>query len=250
MGGGNDLPAPNKGPSGAPERVQGDAAGLRKPRTSVQQGGPEASAGPRIGLYGGSFDPVHLGHLHVARAAQRAFGLERVLFVPAARPPHKPGAVLAGGRDRVAMLELALADEPTFQVESLELGREGPSYTLDTVRALEAREVGVLHLILGTDNLDGLPRWYGAEELLRRVVPIVVPRSSPFTWPASLADLPDDLADRVRAGWVDVEPVPGASRDIRRGLARNDAEAFEHLALPVATYVRRRGLYGVSGDRP
>jgi nicotinate-nucleotide adenylyltransferase len=196
---------------------------------------------------------VHLGHLHVARAAQRVFNLERVLFVPAARPPHKPDAVLAGARDRVAMLELALADEPTFQVESLELGREGPSYTLDTVHELEkqglaGRGLGALHLILGTDNLEGLPKWYGAEELLRNVVPVIVPRSASFTWPASLDSLPDDLAARVRSGWVDVPPVPGASRDIREQLAAGSGEAWSHLSLAVATYVRRRGLYGCGGD--
>ena len=87
----------------------------------------------RVGLFGGSFDPVHAGHLHAARAALEAFGLDRVLFVPAARPPHKPGRELAPAQARVAMLELACGADPRFEVCGLELERSGPSYTLSLI---------------------------------------------------------------------------------------------------------------------
>ena len=111
----------------------------------------------RLGLFGGSFDPVHMGHLHVARVAQRARDLERVVFVPAARPPHKLERALAPGADRLAMLRLAIAGEPSWTVSDVELRREGPSYTVQTVREL-ALAVGEpadaeVWMILGSDNL-------------------------------------------------------------------------------------------------
>src|SRR5215468_8846275 len=90
----------------------------------------------RLGLFGGSFDPPHEGHLHVARAARGRFGLDRVVFVPAAEPPHKPGRELAPGADRMAMLRLLLEGEPRCETCGLELVRGGRSFTIDTVRAL------------------------------------------------------------------------------------------------------------------
>ncbi|HVS17783.1 MAG TPA: nicotinate-nucleotide adenylyltransferase, partial [Planctomycetota bacterium] len=125
----------------------------------------------RVGVLGGSFDPVHAGHLHVARSAQSARALDRVVFVPARAPPHKPGARLASDAHRLAMLHLAVADEPRFEVATLELERPGPSYTLDTLRALPAllglAEDARLFLLVGGDNLPGLPGWRGFDEILR-----------------------------------------------------------------------------------
>src|SRR5262245_873479 len=99
----------------------------------------ELAQARRVGVYGGSFDPVHAGHVHVARQAQRAFALDAVVFVPAAQPPHKPGRVLASPQDRVAMLEIALRGEPSWRVTTLEFERSGPSYTIDTLRELPRR---------------------------------------------------------------------------------------------------------------
>src|SRR5262245_7482462 len=93
-------------------------------------GGSRGRRPRRIGFFGGSFDPVHIGHLHVAREAQRAFALDRVVFVPAAQPPHKPGRRLASGEHRVRMLELAIGDTPGWSVSTLELERGGTSYTI------------------------------------------------------------------------------------------------------------------------
>ena len=145
---------------------------------------PAARSARRIGIYGGSFDPPHLGHLFVARAAAEAFELDHVLFVPAARPPHKPGRVLAPGTDRMALLGLLLRDEPDVSIWGAELLRGGEaSYTLHTVQALvqELARSSEVFLIMGADNLAGLPAWYGVEELLGIVQPILVARSgAPF----------------------------------------------------------------------
>src|SRR5947209_18862273 len=93
----------------------------------------------RIGIFGGSFDPVHLGHLIVAEQCREQAGLDRVLFIPSARPPHKLERPLARFEDRVEMLRLAVAGYPVFQVDELENQRPGPSYTADTLDALQVR---------------------------------------------------------------------------------------------------------------
>jgi nicotinate-nucleotide adenylyltransferase len=120
------------------------------------------------GVLGGSFDPIHHGHLIAADRAAEALGLERVLFVPCARQPLKPTGPCADGRHRCAMLALALAGHPRFVVEPMELDRPAPSYTVDTLRALRAREPHERFvLILGADAAAQLPRWRAADEVAR-----------------------------------------------------------------------------------
>jgi nicotinate-nucleotide adenylyltransferase len=221
---------------------------------------PEQAEGSarRLGLFGGSFDPVHAGHLHAARAALAAFDLDRVVFVPAREPPHKPGRRLAAGEDRLEMLRLATRDEPRFLVHGLELSRSGPSYTIDTVRALpaalgEAEDVPI-YLILGGDNLEGLAEWREAGALLDRVQPVVVHRAGE---PAGKFEAPERgleeierrlgraAADKVRAGYLRLPPVPVSSSDLR---ARLPGLGPGVLDLPPAVfdYIRARGLYGAA----
>ena len=122
------------------------------------------------GLLGGSFDPVHLGHLIAADRAAEALGLERVLFVPCARQPLKATGPVAAAGHRKAMLELAIAGRAGFALEPLELERPGsePSYTVDTLRALRARwPAERLVLLLGADAAADLPRWREVEEVVR-----------------------------------------------------------------------------------
>lgn len=219
----------------------------------------------RIGLFGGSFDPVHSGHLHVARSAQEAFELEHVWFVPAARPPHKPGRTLVSGEHRLRMLEIAIADEPTWGVWGIELEREGPSYTFDTVVALSAlwesggrgseapsaaaeRPVGI-YLILGSDNLGGLPGWHRCGELIARVQPVVVMREEADL--ESLVSVREQLSaaafERLRRGLLLLPPAPGRATDLRADLAAmtwTDADDRpEEIAPGVWEYIRREGLY-------
>jgi len=202
----------------------------------------------RIGLFGGSFDPVHSGHLHAARAAQAAFRLDRVIFVPAARPPHKPGRVLANPADRLALLELVCAQEPTWYTSDLEFHREGPSYTADTLRELPSAvgeaEDCELFLILGSDNLPGLPDWSRVEELLSAARPIVVFRAGVDE--SSLAQLAPRLSpialERLRAGFLDLPPVEASSTAIRELRLTQDEMPLE-LPPDVWEYIREKGLY-------
>ncbi|MCA9001979.1 MAG: nicotinate (nicotinamide) nucleotide adenylyltransferase [Planctomycetes bacterium] len=212
----------------------------------------------RLGLYGGSFDPVHTGHLAVAGRAREAFALDGIWFLPAAIPPHKLDQRLTGGRDRVCMLELALADLPCARVNALELSREGPSYTYDTVAeiARERPPGGSIHLILGGDNLPGLPGWHRAAELLDLVEPIVVRREGDGQDPVgSISNrLAPEHLEKLRRGYMDLPPVPGRASHIREALRKGDPDADRNLSGGVLEYIRRRGLYGLAsgaqGDRP
>jgi len=114
----------------------------------------------RIGLFGGTFDPPHLGHLALAEWARERLGLDHVLFVPAGRPPHKRGARLSSAAARVAMTRLAVRGNPAFRLSTIEVRRGGPSFTVDTLRALRARHAGArLFLIMGEDSLDDFATW-------------------------------------------------------------------------------------------
>jgi nicotinate-nucleotide adenylyltransferase len=115
----------------------------------------------KLGLFGGTFDPIHLGHLIIAQEAQARLGLERVLFIPTGQPWMKSGRGISDAHHRLAMASRAVADNPAFQVSDMEVLRRGPTYTVDTLQELlrQAPEKPELFFILGVDSLAGLPRW-------------------------------------------------------------------------------------------
>jgi nicotinate-nucleotide adenylyltransferase len=131
----------------------------------------------KIGLFGGSFDPVHLGHLLVAQAAREELGLDRLFFIPAGQSPFKPENKPAVGSERLRLLRLALAGKSWCEIDDQEVRRGGISYTIDTVRDYASRfpRAGIFYLI-GADNVEKLPLWREAEELARRVEFVVIPR--------------------------------------------------------------------------
>ena len=132
----------------------------------------------RIGLYGGSFDPIHTGHLIVARDAREQLGLARMIFLPAAISPHKLGrGPGAAGADRLAMLLAAVAGEAGFSVDPCELGRTGPSYTVDTIHDLRERLPGAeFFYLIGEDNVAALETWHQVGVLRERVQFVVCRR--------------------------------------------------------------------------
>ncbi len=147
-----------------------------------------SDANMKLGLYGGSFDPVHLGHLLVAQAACEEFGLDRLCFIPAAQSPFKPGSEPAPATARLQMLRLALAGQPHYEVDAQEITRGGVSFTIDTVQHYRrCFPAARLFWLIGADHVAKLPLWREAEDLAARVEFLVIPRpgepSVPFPAP-------------------------------------------------------------------
>ncbi len=148
----------------------------------VSRARPQPTIAGSVGILGGTFDPIHLGHLAIAEEVRETLGLERVLFVPAAMPPHKPNRTLAPAEHRVAMVELAIADNPAFELSRLEVDRPGPSYAVDTLEALVAgiraagREPDYTFIVSG-EAFAELPTWREPGRLLELCRMAVVPRA-------------------------------------------------------------------------
>jgi nicotinate-nucleotide adenylyltransferase len=131
----------------------------------------------RVGLFGGTFNPIHLGHLSVAQLVLERLKLDQILFIPTGTPPHKQSIDFPSGRDRFKMVRLALKNHPQFAVSNMEVNRVGISYTVDTVRALKQRHPQKhFFFIIGTDAFSGLSQWKDPETLLRLCPFVVVPR--------------------------------------------------------------------------
>ncbi len=161
----------------------------------------------KLGLYGGSFDPVHCGHLLVAQAAVEELTLDRLLFIPAALSPFKTDQAPTPPARRLRMLRIALAGHPEFEVETIELDRGGVSYSIDTVERLTQRYPGAeLHWLIGADHVATLPLWRDAEKLAGLVEFVVIPR--PGTEPAT-APKP------FRLHWLRGWPLAVSSSEIR-----------------------------------
>ena len=185
-----------------------------------------------IGLLGGSFDPVHHGHLIVGRVAVETLGLDQLRFVPAREQPFKTGRHGASAEHRAAMLELAVGGEPGFAVERTELERPGPSYTVDTLRHLRACEPGVeLLLLLGADAAAELDAWRSAAEL-PGLATIVV-----FARPGSAVPESRLIGRTIRVPAIDI-----SATEVRRR-AREGRSLRYWVPDAVAEYILRHRLY-------
>jgi nicotinate-nucleotide adenylyltransferase len=176
----------------------------------------------RLGVFGGTFNPVHLGHLILAEQCREQARLDKVLFIPAARPPHKDEQALAPYAQRVEMLALAISGNPAFRIDDLEKDRPGPSYTVDTLSLLRERHAEAeLFLIIGSDTLRDLPKWHETVRILELAGLLVVPRPG---WPVAAAEdvkaalgLPGSFPLRYQV--CDIPLIDIASRDLRRRIA-------------------------------
>lgn len=184
----------------------------------------------KIGLFGGSFDPVHLGHLLIAQAAREELGLDRLFFIPAAQSPFKPDSKPTSGADRLRWLRLALAGKPWCEVDDQEIHRGGVSYTIDTIRDYARRFPGAqIFYLIGGDHVAKLPSWREADELARRAEFAVAPRPGqveiPFAAPfrgRALKGFPlgvssSEIRARVKAGHPIDHLVPAAVAEAIRG---------------------------------
>ena len=208
--------------------------------------GPEAADDERprrIAVLGGTFDPPHVGHLWLATLAADAMSLDRVLFMPAAQPPHKPAAEVSRATDRLLMTRLAVAPDATFELTAIEMERPGPSYTIDTVAALEERYGPDVHLylLMAADSLEGIDTWREPDRLLERIEWIVGPRPG--------VPVPDrsTLERRFGAAAARIHLLSGpsldvSSSDIRRRVAAGHAIRYL-VPRGVEELIVDRGLY-------
>ncbi len=202
-----------------------------------------------VGLYGGSFDPIHFGHLISARSLAEHFGLDRIVLIPSARPPHKPEVQLAGEEHRIAMVRAAVGDDPLFEVSDLEFHREGPSYTIDTVAAMQQTLGASVELswIIGADSLPELPTWYCVADLVKRVRIITATRPGWQRPDCSTlaATVGLEHAKRLLANSALTPAIDISATDIRQRAASGLSIRYL-VPAAVASYIHEHRLY--AGD--
>jgi len=204
----------------------------------------------RIGILGGTFNPVHIGHLVLAQIALESFDLRKVLLIPCAKPPHKERGNLLSAGHRVAMLEAALEDSLTLELCDIEVRREGPSYSIDTVEQLREEYPGMeLCFLIGSDTLPELHSWHRIYDLLERC------RFITFLRPGHGPEMPEPESLRLDPPWPErllKDVMTGrridiSSSDIRHRVAEGMSVRYM-VPRAVETYIAEHGLYTGGGD--
>lgn len=195
----------------------------------------------RIGVFGGTFDPVHVGHLILAEQCREQACLDQVWFVPSARPPHKPDPTRTPFERRVEMLALAIAGHPAFRVEEMEKDRPGPSFTADTLEELRHRRPeDELFLLLGSDSLKDLPVWHAPERIFRAASLVVVERPGHAMLPAFRLRTTPDVPVRLQV--VTSPLIEVSSSDLRERAA--SGRSLRYLVpRAVEAYILEKRLY-------
>lgn len=196
-----------------------------------------------IGILGGSFDPVHYGHLLLAQYALEELSLDRVLFMPAKQPPHKREDGVSSFEHRLSMLEIAFEGRKEFFVSSMEQEREGPSYTYDTLRLLKERNPQDTYVFLiGADSLMTLETWYRGEDLLREFSFAIAPR--PGRSKAEITQYVKFLENKYAAALqvLDSPYIEISSTELRRRVAKGKSLLY-HVPGKVREYIEEKKLY-------
>jgi nicotinate-nucleotide adenylyltransferase len=195
-----------------------------------------------LAVFGGTFDPIHVGHLIVAEIMRHHLRLDDVIFLPAGRPPHKPDQLLSSNADRLAMLRLAVADSPAFSISTIDLDRPGASYTADTLRVLQ-EQVGPgcqLHFLMGQDSLRDFPTWHRPDLIAERAKLVVALRPGVSVSTAHIED-----AVPAARGRIQLVPVPLigiSSRELRAAVQAGGPYRYQVLPA-VADYIEQQRLY-------
>ena len=202
----------------------------------------------RVGVIGGTFDPIHLWHLILAEQCRDQAMLDQVLFVPALLPPHKQQKPLTPFAQRVELLTLAISGHAAFRVEDMEEKRSGPSYTVDTLTQLQRQRPGDdLSFIIGSDSLHDLRIWYQPRRILELAALLVVARAGFATFSAkelkAALKLDDDFSLRYQI--VEAPLIAIASRDIRQRISEGRSVRYM-IPRAVEAYIQEKGLYRIS----
>ncbi|MCX7680716.1 MAG: nicotinate-nucleotide adenylyltransferase [Anaerolineae bacterium] len=194
-----------------------------------------------IGVLGGTFDPPHYGHLVLAENARVQLGLERVLFVPAGQPPHKPEGPITSPGHRLGMVHAAIADHPAFELSRVDLDRRGPHYTVDTLARLRQEwPEAQLFFLLGEDSLHQLPLWHNPTGIIRLARLAVMPRPGYTVDIDALEQTIPGISDYLT--WLDVPHLDISSSDLRRRIRAG--LPIRYLTPPlVEEYIRKHHLY-------
>ncbi len=205
-------------------------------------------SGPRkpIALFGGSFNPIHNGHLAIARAVADQVGLDRVILLPSKSPPHKAVGSLIDARHRLAMIRLAVADDPLFCVHEWDLTRDGPTYSIDSVDHFRREQGDQTEIcwIIGADSLAELHLWHRVAGLVDRCRFLTAsrPGSESIDWGPLSSLLSSDQIEKLKGGVLETAMVDISATDIRRRAAAG--ASLDGLVPPgVARYIADRGLY-------
>ena len=239
----------------------GEARGARSGSAPLEL--PDATG--LLGIFGGTFDPIHLGHVHAARQVVDRLGLARLVFVPAGTPPHKRGGQLAPARLRCEWVRLAVAGNPRFAVDNLEVERAGPSFSVDTVRTIGSRVApGLPVFVVGCDALAEMGTWREPEAILELAHLAVIARRDPGTrdegnlaarFPSALAGALEFDAHGLFARhrhsdswvrWVEIDALPISSTDVRARLAAGSS-VRELLPASIHDAVVASGVYAGKG---
>lgn len=200
----------------------------------------------RVALYGGSFDPIHHGHLIVARLMVERLDLDEIIFLPSACPPHKPGEALAEPAHRARMVSLAIEKERPFEFSDFDLARTGLSYTVETVEHFRQKlgNETALHWIIGADSLGELPSWRRVEELVENchIVTATRPGWDHVDWEALGAGLNAELTAKLRRGIIETPGIDISSTDIRNRVC--EGRSIRYLVPEsVVEYIKLNSLY-------
>ncbi len=199
----------------------------------------------RLGVFGGSFDPVHYGHLLLAECCREQCRLDAVWFLPAAVPPHKQAHELTPAEDRVAMLDLAIAAEPGFAVSRYEIDRGGVNYTVETLAHFQAEDPArELFFLMGAGMLRDLPNWRQPERICELAVPVVVrrPAFGPIDFRCLKTLARPERIEQMRSCRVEMPQIEISSSDLRRRVAEGLSIRYQ-TPRAVEEYIKSHGLY-------
>jgi len=200
----------------------------------------------KIVVFGGTFDPVHIGHIEVAQAAAGKIGAKKVVLVPARRSPHKQYRPIASDKDRIAMLKLSVIDKNLFQISPIELNRAEPSYTIDTIRHFKQQfgDDCELYWLIGADMLESLPKWHKIDELLNECNICVMNRGG-FEKPdfnGLASGLSIENIEKLRKDIIETPMINISSTEIRQQLIAG--RDVSKLTCPaVLNYIQKHNLY-------
>ncbi len=227
----------------------------------VKAGDVKQDLGRKVGILGGTFDPVHNGHLSVAKIAQQSLSLDSVMFVPAARPPHKSNYAISDFADRVAMLQSALHGNDSFFLSDLEANRTGPSFTIDTLQELrEAHQDVSLYFIIGSDAFAEIKTWkrYQNLTLLSYLVVLSRPDLAGIE-PAQIITnyFPDYTYNSLTDSWqatkshdifsITIDPLPVSSSMVRN-YAKAGQDISSYVPPGITGIINEKGLYGSQNE--